>query len=214
MFTKGAGNMSDNQRDPVEAAFAELDHKRRFHVGDLVRFEKRMFIVQSYIFEAERNGEYMLEEITYHLEPVWPRDQWDFGVACDDELEYVADAAQADDYLRFNDEGAGEMTYTGGAWDDAFSGKGDRHGVIPPKVEAAPRNAEKAERKRRSDYREWMDGKLDAVNRLRSRGEFAKADAVMREIEVRAVIHSAGGSVDGGVEAEEDGAKSTEGDGE
>jgi hypothetical protein len=101
------------------------------------------------------------------------------------------------------------MTYTGGAWDDAFSG--DRHGEIPPKVEAAPRNAEKAERKRRKDYREWMDGKLDAVNRLRSRGEFAEADAVMREIEVRAVIHAAGGGV---VEAEEDGAKSTEGESE
>jgi hypothetical protein len=187
---------NDNNRDPVESAFAELGSKRRFHVGDLVRFDGRLFIVQSYIFEAERNGAYMLEEITYHLEPVWPRDQWDFGVACDDELEYVADAAQADDYLRFNDEGADEMTYTGGAWDDAFSG--DRHGVIPKKVEATPRNAEKAERKRRSDYREWMDGKLDAVNRLRSRGEFAKADAVMREIETRAVIHAAGGGVEAG----------------
>jgi hypothetical protein len=173
--------------DPVEEAFKELGSKRRFHVGDLVRFDGRLFIVQSYIFEAERNGEYMLEEVTYHLEPVWPRDQWDFGVACDDELEYVADAAQADDYLRFNDEGADEVTYTGG--------EGDRHGEIPPKVEAAPRNAEEAERKRRSDYREWMDGKLDAVNRLRSRGEFTKADAVMREIETRSVIHAAGGVV-------------------
>jgi hypothetical protein len=186
----------NNANDPVEAAFAELGSKRRFHVGDLVRFDKRLFIVQSYIFEAERNGEYMLEEVTYHLEPVWPRDQWDFGVACDDELEYVADAAAADDYLRFNDEGAEEMTYTGGeSWDSDFSGKGDRHGVIPKKVEAAPRNAEKAERKRRSDYREWMDGKLDAVNRLRSSGKFAKADAVMREIDVRAIIHAAGGGV-------------------
>jgi hypothetical protein len=81
-----AKDKRNKPHDPVEAAFAELGSKRRFHVGDLVRFDGRLFIVQSYIFEAERNGAYMLEEVTYHLEPVWPRDQWDFGVACDDEL--------------------------------------------------------------------------------------------------------------------------------
>lgn len=205
-------NNKRNQPDPVEAAFEQLGKKRHFNVRDLVRFDKRAFIVQSYIFEAERNGEYMLEEITYHLEPVFPRDRYDFGVACDDELEFLADASAADDYIANSPREEGDLPddeNEGGGFTVMFQMPYGDDDLPKPRDKKPQPTAEQIERKRRADYRAWIDARLDEVNELRANGRLTEADAVMREIDVRAVIHEAGGSVEENTEA---GENQTEGD--
>ncbi|HET7616631.1 MAG TPA: hypothetical protein VFK27_06670, partial [Bacillales bacterium] len=72
-MTHNDDSRPENPNDPIEAAFAQLGKQRRFSIGDLVRFDGRLYFVESYGFEAERRGDFAAEEITYQLEAVHAR---------------------------------------------------------------------------------------------------------------------------------------------
>lgn len=186
-----------DQHDPIEAAYEALGGHRKFNIGDLVWLAGEYYVIDGYVIEAARMADIESEEIRYEMTRAFCDGTWeDFAMGYEEDLQFITNETEALDYIESLIEGgiAMDFFYQGDMNFEKDGKSGDDAPAAPSKH--PHRERENTEVQRRKDYRAYVDGRLIELQAAKDQGDQARADEVLRDLNVRAAIFEAGGDVE------------------